>query len=103
MFYLKWIPLVVSYYVFYGWLSVLLNKTKSPTGIVLLSLLGAIPIWPIVAAYSKRVAVDALIYDFFMIVCCTLAVIYFSGARFSVWQWIGVALSVAGLTLVMRG
>ena len=100
--YVVWVPFVIAYYTFYGWMSVHLNKARSVKGVVILSLLGAVPMWPLVAAYSKRVAIDALFYDFFMIVTCTLSIILFSGAKFTMWQWGGVVMCVAGLTMVMK-
>lgn len=101
-FYALWVPFVIAYYTFYGWMSVRLNTTKSAWGILWLCLLGAVPMWPLVAAHSKRVAIDALFYDFFMILSCTISIIIFSGAKFTVWQWVGVVLCILGLIMVAK-
>jgi len=102
LFYGLWVPLVVGYYTFYGWLSVCLNKSPSVKNVVILSLLGAVPLWPTVATFSKRVGTDALFYDVVMIISCTFSIIIFSGTRFTSWQWLGVAMCVTGLTMIMK-
>lgn len=100
--YAVWVPAVIAFWAFYGWVSVVINRTKSVWTVVWLSLLGAVPLYPIVAYLSKRVAVDTMLYDFLMVTSATLSIIFFSGAKFTVWQWAGVALCVIGLILVMR-
>lgn len=101
-FYAKWVPIVIAFWSFYGWMSAHLNHTKSIKTAIILTLLGAIPIWPIVAMYTKRVAVDALVYDFFMLTSAAVSIILFSGARFTMWQWGGVGLCIMGLTMVLK-
>jgi len=101
-FYAKWIPIVIAFWAFYGWMSASLNQTKSLRTAIILSVIGAVPIWPIVAVYSKRVAIDALVYDFFMLTSAAFSIILFSGARFTMWQWGGVGLCIAGLTMIMK-
>lgn len=101
-FYFIWVPFVIAYYTFYGWMSVRLNADRSVVKIVVLCLLGAVPMWPLVAAHSRRIAVDALFYDFFMILTGTVSIILFSGAKFTLWQWVGCALCIAGLTMVAK-
>jgi hypothetical protein len=101
-FYAKWVPTVIAFWAFYGWMSARLNSTKSVATAVILSLLGAIPIWPLVAMHSKRVAVDAMVYDFFMLTSAAFAIIIFSGAKFTMWQWGGVGLCLVGLTMIVK-
>jgi len=101
-FYFVWVPFTIAYYTFYGWLSVRLNAERSVWKAVSLCLLGAVPMWPLVTAFSRRIAVDALFYDFFMITACTVSVILFSGAKFTAWQWVGCTMRIAGLTMVAK-
>ncbi|MFW6173561.1 MAG: hypothetical protein ACOC5T_07445 [Elusimicrobiota bacterium] len=59
--------------------------------------------WPIVARYSKNIVFDAILYDSIGILTWSIALMFWSGGRFTVAQWMGTFIAFVGLLLVQKG
>lgn len=102
MYYLIWIPIVISIYIFVGWLSVKNNRIDSKLWYSIFILIQCIPGWALVSKWSKRVSIDALLYDTLLFLACNLSILYFSGDafRFSIFQKIGALLVITGFVML---
>lgn len=95
-------PTAVLMYVLYAWIANQNNIQDSYKWFVMLSLLGAFPLWSFVSRVSKNIAIDGIIYNFILFTSETLALIYFSGMKPSFVQWTGIGLSIVGLLLITK-
>jgi len=101
MLYYWWIPAVLLMYSVNSWLSVYAKDGwKFVFALFALQCFG---LWPIVARYSKNLAVDGLLFDF-LILIAFYATLWGMGEmnQFSMLQWAGFGLAVIGIFL-MKG
>ena len=100
--YLWWIPALVSTIFFMSWLSC--KSDESWRWFIYLFIVGAVfQIWPWVARLTKNIVFDALLYDALAVFAWTAGLIYWSGDKFSVIQWIGAVIVAIGLALIQKG
>jgi len=84
-----------------SWLSVYAKEGwKYVIGLYALQIFG---LWPIIARYSKNLAVDGLLFDF-LILISFYSTLWYMGEmeQLSMVQWIGFGLAVIGI-LLMKG
>jgi len=107
MHYLIWVPALIIYIFFYGWLSI---KNNQYADIVwyqskwfwICFVYGAIcPFWVFISRTSKNLIFDGMLYDVLLFVTFVCAMIFFGKAEsFNRYQWIGVLLVTAGFFLL---
>jgi len=101
-----WVPLVVVDYAIAGWLWHRINVDGTWRSVWLCCLVGLVglPLWPIVAKYSRSLVADALIFDVLLLVSSYGAMLVAgSWAKLGPAQWIGLALCLTGLVIVKAG
>jgi len=103
--YLWWIPALVSTIFFMSWLSC--KSDESWRWFVYLFLVGGVfQVWPWVARLSKNdedLIFNAILYDSLAVVAWTLGIMFWSGGKFSVSQWVGAGIVIIGLALIQKG
>jgi hypothetical protein len=64
--------------------------------------MGFIPVWTVVARYSRNIVADAVLYDSLVAVVYFVALLVFSGQVGTLrwWQYLGFLLATAGAMLV---
>jgi dolichyl-phosphate-mannose--protein O-mannosyl transferase len=67
---------------------------------ILLWVLSVVPIWPLVAKYSRNIVLDAMIYDSAIAVTYGVAIIYFSQTTLSPKIIIGTIMCISGVILI---
>lgn len=99
--YALWIPLVVTVYATIAYLSVAGNHTTDWWKFMVLWGIGLIPLWPLVARYSRSIASDAIIYDCLLLVS-QYGAFWALGTMdgFDRRQWVGFGLVMCGLVLL---
>ena len=98
MNYFVWIPLEIVFNVFQAWLS-----SKIQTGrffFYLVWFFGSLPLWAIVAKYSKNMYVDALIYDSILVVSYSLSLLYFTETQLKPINIVGLLLIFIAMVLI---
>jgi hypothetical protein len=106
-----WIPLSIIYYIGYGWLSKI-NHDHATTGMEpwytsrylwIMFAYGALcPFWLIISRVSKNILFDGMLYDNILFTTYIFTMIALgAGEKFTVHQWIGVALVALG-SIMMR-
>ena len=95
-----WIPCVILMYVVYAWVTHQNNTQEGIKWFILLSVIGAFPLWSFVSKISKNLVVDGIIYNFILLSSETFALIIFTGMKPTPIQLIGVGLSIVGLILI---
>jgi hypothetical protein len=90
LFYL-WVPLFIVFSITCAWLSVK-NNLVGGVWFWVLAASNIIPFWAFVSRYSKNLFLDALIYDFILLVCYTLGLLYFSETRLTNYQIAAVVI-----------
>jgi hypothetical protein len=78
-----WILAVIASSSFAGYLSYKSNISQDLKWTVYLWALNILPIWAIIARYSKSLIFDGLLYDTLLIVSYTVAVVAFSNKTIS--------------------
>jgi len=96
-----WIPAVLLMYAVNSWLSI--HAKDGWKFVVALFVIQCFGFWPIVARYSKNIAVDGLLFDLLTLIAF-YGTLWALGSldHFSVQQWIGFSLAVLGI-LLMKG
>lgn len=102
MSYFIWIPFAIILYIIHGWLSYKTNSGKHSSHYIAYIILSALVFWPFVARYSKNLIFDGLLFDVIMTVSYTMSVIYFSGFKMNLYQWLGLILAFVGLFLFKK-
>lgn len=98
MNYFVWIPLEIVFNVVQAWLS-----SKIQTGrffFYLVWIFGSLPLWAIVAKYSKNIYVDALIYDSILVVSYSLSLLYFTQTELKPVNIVGLLLIFIAMVLI---
>lgn len=98
MNYFVWIPLEIVFNVVQAWLS-----SKIQTGrffFYLVWFFGSLPLWAIVAKYSKNIYVDALIYDSILVVSYSLSLLYFTETQLKPINIVGLLLIFIAMVLI---
>lgn len=99
-----WIIPVCLLYGAQGMLSKSVNDQGLGRNAVIMWALGVLSLWPVVAAYSRRLVFDALLFDLLMVLSMYGAMLWSgAGERFGWVQWSGVGLALAGVMLVKAG
>jgi len=96
--YFVWIPLEIVFNVVQAWLS-----SKIQTGrffFYLVWIFGSLPLWAIVAKYSKNIYVDALIYDSILVVSYSLSLLYFTQTELKPVNIVGLLLIFIAMVLI---
>jgi hypothetical protein len=83
-----------------GYLSTKVNISR--TFFYLLILCQIIPLWPFVARSSSNIILDAMIYDFLVVVIYASSLLYFTDMPLKPNLIIGVILSITGILLISR-
>jgi hypothetical protein len=103
MFYLLWVPLLMLMHSLLGYASVQANN-NSKSWFYISWLLICIPVWPMVAKYSKNIVFDGLLFDSIMLITYSFAVIIickqYETLKFI--NFIGFFLVISGLILFRR-
>jgi len=102
VFYFVWISFLISSIFILAWLSCKSNSSW-PWFWTLLIGGGLFQMWPWVARFTKRIVFDAILYDSIAVIAWTCALLFWSGTRFSVAQYVGAFIVLIGLILVQRG
>ena len=99
MSHLIWVPLAIISSSMSAWLS-----TKVGNGGKLFFFgpwaWGCIPLWTVVAKYSKNIFYDALLYDVIMLVSYTLAMLYFTQTELKPINMFGLFLLFVAAMLI---
>ena len=108
MFYLYWIPALVSTIFFMSWLSCKCGDDKSWKWFIYLFITGAIlQLWPWVARHTIKdnITKTAILYDAIAIIAWTVGLMYFGPKNewFSPIQWVGAVVVMVGLALIQKG
>jgi len=102
MSYIFWIPTLISIIILMSWLSC--KSDESWRCFFLLFVSGAVfQLWPWVAKFTNRIVFDAILYDSIAVIAWTGALIFFSGTKFTIIQWIGTSIVMFGLFLIQKG
>jgi drug/metabolite transporter (DMT)-like permease len=99
MFYCIWIPLLITICCFASWLSSKAYGNWKWFWMLFLTN-GLLQVWPFVAKYSKQIVIDAIFYDAIMIVAYIFSLMFFTGTKFQVYQWVGSVLVMLGLICI---
>lgn len=101
MWYVTWLTLLFFYYLVYAYFSKNFNLDRSWKNFWMLYSMNFIAIWPLVAAYSKNLIFDGLLFDIMLFLSFNVSLIYWGCAdKFSVGQWIGVGLVFVGFVVM---
>jgi len=101
--YWVWVPLVVAMYAASGAVSKLLADRPGAGLFWLLFVIGVVNagLWPWVAASSRRLLFDALLFDFLLLLAFHASLLLLGcGAGFKAWQWTGLVLVFVGFVLL---
>jgi hypothetical protein len=100
-----WLPIVMVEYTAIAWLTFKSNSTHLPIYNYLLWAVGCIPVWALVARYSKDVVRDGIYFDVAFTLVYTFAIMYFTKSylKFGIFQYWGLTLVLFGLMLFKRG
>jgi hypothetical protein len=60
-------------------------------------------IWPWITKFTKNIVFDAILYDSIAVIVWTGSLMYWSGNKFSLTQWLGSIIVLFGLALIQRG
>ena len=97
--YSLWIPIVIIYYAIYTYLSKQYNESGSC--LIPIVLINCLPVWLLVAKWSKNLIFDALLYDMLMFFVGGVTLLLCgSGNNLNLHQWIGLVLIVGGFILM---
>jgi hypothetical protein len=97
--YSLWIPIVIIYYVVYTYFSKYYNE--SGAYLIPILFMNCLPIWLLVAKWSKNLIFDALLYDILMFFAGGITLLLCgSGNYLNVHQWIGLILIISGFILM---
>lgn len=68
-------------------------------------LFGVLPVWPLLARYSKDIVFDSFVFDASMIIAYTISILYFTKSfqKFGPYQYAGCLVILAGLALFKKG
>lgn len=96
-----WIPLLIVLYAANAYVSTLAKDGWKWVGIAMI--IQAFGLWPIVARYSKNLAIDAMLYDF-LLLFSMYGTFWYLGVmdNFNIYQWIGFTLCIIGM-IFMKG
>lgn len=98
MVYYWWIPTLVLMMVYNAYLS---SKASSSTlSFILLCIVGAMPLWAVVAKFSRNVMIDAMIYDSIVGIVYGIAIMYFSSQSLTWNVIIGSVLCMVGVIIL---
>lgn len=94
--------IVFIQYFFISYLSIRASNLKTTSALFLVWLTGTIPTWTIICKYTNNVALAGYIYDFTLAVGWSLGIIIFQGKSFTIYQYVGILLMIAGIMLFKK-
>jgi hypothetical protein len=95
-----WIPFVFLFYCSTAYLSKQ-NQDFGGKYFWFLVMVGCCPLWAIISRHSKSLIFDSLLYDTIMALSYYIVLVYLgSSSGFTVWQYVGMAMVIAGLFLI---
>lgn len=102
LFTIAWISYLIIHMITSAYLSYKTNLSPDKMWFYLTVLIGMIPVWAIVAKYSRNLSADGLLYDIIITLIYYPALLYFSGTLGNMqwYQWLGFALAAGGAFLV---
>lgn len=97
---LIWWTLIFIFYCGHSWI----NKQNNDLGgkwLLFAWLISIIPVFPLVARFSKDLLFDGMLFDFIMAFSYIVTLLYLgAGKAFTFVQWAGLALTVIGFVLM---
>ncbi len=98
MYYI-WIPIQIFLLIITAYFTYKLNVYKKPIYFIITWLITLVPMWSIVALYSKRLVFDGLLYDILLVVSYTVAILIFTKTHqtLTVINYMGLFFVVVGL------
>jgi len=101
---IKWLPITIIYYIIHSVISYKVNIVGGWKWGAICYALGFIPLWLWVCMVSDNLLRDGLIFDTVLVVTCALTYAYLGyGSKFTVLQWVGVAVAVIGFLIIQLG
>lgn len=94
------VPACILMYSIYARLAFINNTFKSNWAFILLSIIGALPLWSFVSRASKNLVFDGLLYDFLIVTSYTITMVLLTNSKFAWYNTVGVLLMICGLLLV---
>lgn len=93
-----WIPIEIIVYTISAYLSTKINASK--TFLLLTWMINVLPLWVVVAKYSKNLFFDAILYDGILIVTYTIALAYFTQITLKPINMIGLLLLFIAVIMI---
>ena len=78
----------------------MLFRSTNNIAFAIMLVLGAFPLWTIVAKYSNNLFFDAILYDSILIISYTIATAYFTQVELKPINLIGILMLFASIILV---
>lgn len=100
MTYTLWIPLTIGFYALYAYLSV---QNNTSGGIYFWLLMMPVPLWAVISKKSADLVFDGLLFNFFMIISETIAMVFFVGDKLTLVQYFGIIGAVICLMMMRIG
>lgn len=99
-----WAPLVFANYCLVAWLT-FKNSSVGGTWFYAMWALGLVPLWPLIAKYSKDIVFDGLVYDILMTVGYTGAILVLTKSlgKMGPAQFAGLTMILGGLYFFKKG
>jgi drug/metabolite transporter (DMT)-like permease len=97
-----WVPIVLIQTLVASYLSIKASTSGSNHILMAVWLVGIIPTWTAVTAYSKNIALHGFIFDFVHAVGWSASVVIFQNKSFTIYQYLGMTFMVAGLMLFKK-
>jgi hypothetical protein len=104
-FTITWVLVVAAAMTLSAFFSYKQNITQDKIWFFAIWGVGLIPLWALVAKYSKNLVVDAVIFDTTVAVVFFVALVYFTGQSSELrwYQYLGFALTLIGTILLKLG
>lgn len=97
-----WVVIIFIQYFFISYLSFRASNLKTTSALFLVWLTGTIPTWTIICKYANDIALAGYIYDFTLALGWTTGVIVLQDKSFTIYQYIGILLMIAGIMLFKK-
>jgi len=98
MFYAIWIPAAILFNIIQAWLST--KVAGDGKFFFFVWIWGCLPIWALVARYSKNLFIDAILYDSIIVVTYSLAILCFTHTQLKMINVVGLFLLFLSLFLI---
>jgi len=98
MFYAIWIPLAIIFNVVQAFLSTKVASDKM--FFFLIWAWGTLPVWALVAKYSKNLFFDAVLYDSIIIISYSLSLLHFTKTELKPMNVVGLFLLFVSVVLI---